>query len=231
MISSAQFDGISKITSLTNIDCCFEDLSTRRSSVVKRLFDISISLAIVGFCLPLMMIVYMITALDGGQAIYAHKRIGRHGKEFPCYKFRSMRKNSDLFLAQLIATDPQIAEEWQQSRKLKVDPRITRWGHFMRKSSLDELPQLFNVLFGDMSLVGPRPVTHDELDRYGENAIYYLSVRPGITGQWQVSGRSMLDYDRRVLLDIDYVKNLSLGRDIYILVKTFFVVIKQRGAC
>jgi lipopolysaccharide/colanic/teichoic acid biosynthesis glycosyltransferase len=145
-------------------------------------------------------------------------------------KFRSMVVNADQMLKQLLDTDPQARAEWESGFKLKNDVRVTRIGRFLRRTSLDELPQLWNVMRGEMSLVGPRPIVDEELARYGADVKYYLQVRPGMTGLWQVSGRSNTDYATRVSLDVDYVKNWSVLRDVVILFKTIRVVVKGHGA-
>lgn len=165
-----------------------------------------------------------------GPVIFKHIRIGKDGKPFPCYKFRSMCVDAKEKLAELLANDPAAREEWERDFKLKNDPRITKSGAFLRKTSLDELPQIFNVLKGEMSLVGPRPIIQEELERYGEYVGDYLMVKPGITGMWQVSGRSDIEYRERVLLDSWYVRNWSVWIDIVILFKTFKVVLLRKGA-
>jgi lipopolysaccharide/colanic/teichoic acid biosynthesis glycosyltransferase len=208
----------------------YASIQPRSGNNAKRILDILLAIVLLIFFTPLFVLILAITAIEDGRPIYSHKRVGRYGREFPCYKFRSMRRNSDILLTQLIATDPQSAEEWRRSHKLQNDPRVTAWGRFLRSSSLDELPQLFNVLLGDMSFVGPRPVTRAEIAKYGEKAAFYLSVRPGITGAWQVSGRSTLDYQRRVDLDVNYVQNCTLANDISILFKTVVVVLTRSGA-
>ena len=141
-----------------------------------------------------------------------------------------MASNSQELLQNLLASDPIAYEEWHSTYKLKNDPRVTRIGHFLRKSSLDEMPQLINIIKGEMSFVGPRPVTQDELTRYKDNVIYYLAVTPGLTGLWQVSGRNDIDYETRVSLDTQYVKNWSFSQDLKILAKTFIIVILGKGA-
>ncbi|WP_249196153.1 undecaprenyl-phosphate galactose phosphotransferase WbaP [Gluconobacter kondonii] len=197
---------------------------------LKFTFDFLAALLLLILVLPVYVILYVMIALDGGQPIYGHRRIGQNGREFKCLKFRSMAKNSDELLKQLLATDPLAAAEWQETQKLRNDPRITRVGHFIRKTSLDELPQLVNVLRGDMSLVGPRPIVQAEVHHYGENFDYYQAIRPGITGLWQVSGRSDTGYAERVQLDRWYVRNWTLWHDIAILAKTLPAVFLRRGA-
>ena len=165
-----------------------------------------------------------------GPVIFKHTRIGKNGKPFPCYKFRSMCVDAKEKLEELLASDPVARAEWERDFKLKNDPRITKSGAFLRKTSLDELPQIFNVLRGEMSLVGPRPIIQEELGRYGEHAADYLMVKPGITGMWQVSGRSDIDYAERVSLDSWYVRNWSVWVDILLLWRTVKVVAGRKGA-
>lgn len=163
--------------------------------------------------------------LEGGPALFGQPRIGREGQLFTCLKFRTMRVDAEAALERLLATDAQAAAEWEAYRKLRNDPRITRVGAFLRKTSLDELPQLFNVLLGEMSLVGPRPRLPDE-----PACFYYKAVRPGLTGLWQVSGRNLLSYEDRISLDVWYVRNWNLWYDIAILFKTVKVVLFREGA-
>ncbi len=206
------------------------NLAKRTSRFVKRTFDIICSILIILICSPLLAFLYYKVTRDGGPAIYGHMRVGRHGKLFPCYKFRSMVLDSQEVLQKLLDSDPAAREEWDRDFKLKDDPRITPVGRFIRKTSLDELPQLFNVLKGQMSLVGPRPIISEELPRYDDNVDYYLMAKPGMTGLWQVSGRNDVDYDTRVYFDSWYVKNWSLWNDIAILFKTVKVVLHRDGA-
>ena len=198
--------------------------------LLKRVFDLvaSLGLLIVGW--PLFMYLAWRIRQDGGAAVFAHRRVGQGGKLFDCYKFRSMRVDAEEQLRELLATDPALRVEWEKEFKLKADPRISAIGRFLRRTSLDELPQVFNVIKGDMSLVGPRPVVQAELKRYGHDVDYFLMVRPGMTGLWQVSGRNDVGYDTRVYLDTWYVKNWSLWYDIAILFKTIKVVFKRNGA-
>jgi undecaprenyl-phosphate galactose phosphotransferase len=193
--------------------------------LVKRGFDVVAASGLLLFTAPLLALVALrIKMVDGGAVIFAHKRVGRHGRLFPCFKFRTMVANSAEVLAELLARDPAARAEWARDRKLRHDPRITAIGRFLRKTSLDELPQLLNVVRGEMSLVGPRPVVLDELELYGEARVYYLQVRPGLTGLWQISGRNDVDYERRVSLDAWYVRNWTLWYDILILFRTLLVV-------
>jgi Undecaprenyl-phosphate galactose phosphotransferase WbaP len=180
---------------------------------------------------PFFLIVALLVRADGGPAFFAHQRVGRGGKLFGCLKFRSMVIDSQARLEALLANDPAARAEWEATRKLKNDPRITRIGRFLRSTSLDELPQLINVLRGEMSLVGPRPVQEAEIDRYyGASAAHYMAVRPGITGLWQVSGRSETSYESRVALDVSYVSRPSLLADLSILLRTPVAVLSRRGA-
>jgi len=198
--------------------------------VLKRMFDLVISSSLLLLLSPLFAYIGWKISRDGGSPFYGHMRVGQNGLHFKCYKFRSMILNSQAVLQNLLETDPVARAEWNKDFKLKNDPRITSIGHFIRKTSLDELPQLWNVLKGDMSLVGPRPVVDAELERYAEDVDYYLMAKPGITGLWQVSGRNDIDYSTRVYLDSWYVKNWSLWYDIAILFKTVGVVIRRDGA-
>lgn len=207
------------------------NLARKSNQIVKRLFDITATV-IGGICmLPVLFIVAAWIYYDSpGPVIYKHRRIGKNGKEFDCYKFRSMCVNSQEVLEELLAADPQAKEEWDRDFKLRNDPRITRSGAFLRKTSLDELPQLINVLRGEMSLVGPRPIVREEVPRYEKFIKEYYSVLPGITGMWQVSGRNDIDYPERVRMDSWYVHNWSIWLDIVMLWRTVSVVLKHKGA-
>ncbi len=206
------------------------NLAKRTSRFLKRMFDIIGSAAIIILLSPILIMLTFLVSKDGGCAIYGHERIGRNGVKFKCLKFRSMITNSQEVLQHLLETNVEARIEWDKDFKLKNDPRVTRVGQFIRKTSLDELPQLFNVLKGEMSLVGPRPVIEKELERYAGDVDYYLMAKPGMTGLWQVSGRNDVDYDTRVYFDAWYVKNWSLWNDIAILFKTINVVLKRDGA-
>ncbi|WP_338663293.1 sugar transferase [Pararoseomonas sp. SCSIO 73927] len=203
-----------------------------RPEGVKRGLDLGTALLLLAVLAPLLLLLFVAVRLDGGAALFGHPRVGRGGRVFRCLKFRSMRPDADAALAELLRTDPGARAEWEATRKLRRDPRVTALGRFLRVSSLDELPQLFNVLRGEMSLVGPRPVTKDELSTfYGADARWYVQVRPGLTGPWQVSGRSATGYAERVRLDVDYVRNPSVRRDLALLGRTVGAVLKGRGAC
>ncbi len=207
-----------------------QNLAKLSSRILKRTFDIIGSISIIVILSPLLIYISHKVKKDGGPAIYGHERVGKDGKSFKCLKFRSMVVNSKQVLEELLLSNADAKAEWDATFKLKNDPRITKIGQFLRKTSLDELPQLFNVLKGEMSLVGPRPIITAELERYNDEVEYYLLSKPGMTGLWQVSGRSDVDYDTRVYLDAWYVKNWSMWNDIAILFKTITVVLKKDGA-
>lgn len=208
-----------------------DNLAQPIARVTKTVFDYVVT--ILGLCVIwpiLLLIAIMIKAEDGGPIFYGQQRIGYHGKIFNCLKFRSMAVDADERLALILERDDAAAAEWAQDHKLKDDPRITGIGKFLRKTSLDELPQLFNILAGDMSLVGPRPITQHEVDKYGNDIGFYLSVKPGLSGLWQVSGRNDVSYDRRVELDGWYSRNWSLWLDIVILLKTVPALLFRKGS-
>ena len=180
---------------------------------------------------PLMLLVAWLTwRNDGAPIFFAHFRVGCDGKMFRCLKFRTMFRDAEQMLANLLRDDPQARAEWERDQKLVHDPRVTPIGNLLRRTSLDELPQLFNVLRGEMSLVGPRPITLAELERYGGVRWHYLSVRPGVTGLWQVSGRNDTTYEERVALDRRYVEHRSMWLNLRILFKTIKVVVARDGA-
>ncbi|MCJ2023421.1 sugar transferase [Methylobacterium sp. J-067] len=197
----------------------------------KRLFDLSVALACLFLLMPLFVLVgFLVWAVDRKSPFYSHRRLGRGGKTFGCLKFRSMRMNGDEILRRHLAENPAAMAEWTQNRKLKNDPRITIIGHVLRKTSLDELPQLINILRGEMSLVGPRPIVDAELEKYGDAASAYFAVRPGLTGAWQISGRSDTTYDERVRLDRQYVESRSFAGDIAIILRTVPAVFLVKGS-
>jgi lipopolysaccharide/colanic/teichoic acid biosynthesis glycosyltransferase len=198
--------------------------------ISKRIFDfVGASAAILALS-PLILTIVAFTSVSGGSPLFRHRRVGQQGVFFDCFKFRTMVTNADEVLRNLLERDSIAREEWLRDHKLKDDPRVTPFGRFLRRTSLDELPQLWNVLRGDMSLVGPRPVVPDELRRYGRKVPIFLSARPGITGLWQISGRNDTDYRRRVALDVCYVRSRSTILDLYILLRTLRVVFATRGA-
>ncbi|WP_218884286.1 sugar transferase [Burkholderia guangdongensis] len=202
----------------------------RRANLGKRAFDVSVAALLLVALAPLFAFVALAVKADGGPALYGHERVGRYGRRFRCLKFRTMVPDADAVLKAVLERDPDARAEWAREFKLKRDVRVTAIGRFLRRSSLDELPQLFNVMRGDMSLVGPRPIVASELPRYGADAVYYLASRPGITGLWQVSGRNDVGYAARVALDVAYVRTRSMRRDLVILLKTVKVVLRGSGA-
>ena len=200
-------------------------------SAARRALDVVIAAAVIVLLAPLLVVVaVMVWAQDGGPALFAHERIGLGGTRFKCLKFRTMLTDSETRLATLLATDPAARAEWARDHKLRCDPRITRLGRFLRRSSIDELPQLFNVLRGEMSLVGPRPIVQAEVARYGRRFRHYARVKPGITGLWQVSGRNNTTYRRRIALDSAYGRRVSLGLYVKILILTVPAVLLSRGS-
>lgn len=203
----------------------------RVKGVFKRVTDFVLAFVALVFLLPVLIpLAIAIRLSDGGPALFKQKRIGRDGKEFRCYKFRSMVVDADARLKKLLAEDPKARAEWKATQKLEKDPRITAFGQFLRKSSLDELPQLINILKGEMSIVGPRPIVQNEVEKYGEYFAHYCQVRPGLTGLWQVSGRSDTTYGERVALDVQYVSDWSYTNDIKIMVMTIPAVLLSDGA-
>lgn len=210
--------------------------TTDRSSVYakigKRSLDIFIAISAALFLFPLIVLCLAVTALDGKSPIFGHRRVGLNGQEFKCWKIRSMVANAEMRLQTYLEQNPAAQQEWAATRKLSNDPRITRFGQFLRKSSIDELPQLWNVLIGQMSIVGPRPVVRDELEQMyprGLGRSSYLQMRPGITGLWQVSGRNQASYNDRVAYDIAYRQEYSLKTDLRIIAKTFGAVVNRTG--
>lgn len=207
------------------------DLSAPLGGTLKRGFDVvGALLGLLAFSLLLLLLAVLVKLSDGGPVLYGHPRVGRGGRTFRCLKFRTMVLNGDAVLAAHLSADPDALAEWMATRKLKNDPRITAVGAVLRKLSLDELPQLFNILSGDMSIVGPRPVVRDELDHYGKATIFYLKSRPGLTGLWQVSGRNDVSYQTRVAMDRSYVENWSLMQDVVIIAKTVPAVCTTKGS-
>jgi len=206
------------------------NLARRAPRAVKRLFDLVVSATLLLLLAPVFAYLAWVVRKDGGPVFFAHQRIGYNGRPFRCLKMRTMVPNAQAVLQELLDSDPDSRAEWERDYKLKKDPRITTIGRFLRRYSLDELPQLWNVLKGEMSLVGPRPIVQAELERYDEFSDYYLEANPGMTGLWQISGRNNTDYSYRVYLDSWYVKNWSLWYDVVILLKTVRVVVAREGA-
>jgi exopolysaccharide production protein ExoY len=198
---------------------------------LKRCFDITGALAAILLLLPLFCVIALAIKLsDRGPVVYRHRRVGLNGTAFDCLKFRSMVTNADEVLARHLAANSEAAREWEENHKLKQDPRVTALGLSMRKTSLDELPQLLNIVKGEMSFVGPRPIVTKEVPKYGAWISHYLSTRPGLTGPWQVNGRNDVDYVTRVALDREYVEGWSFWRDLAIIARTVRVVIVARGS-
>lgn len=196
----------------------------------KRAFDV-VGATVLGLLLsPLILIIVTLIRIEGEPILFRHKRIGRNGRVFHCIKFRTMVRNAEEVLRQLLNEHPELRDEWTENHKLRNDPRVSKVGRVLRLTSLDELPQLWNVLRGEMSLVGPRPVVRAELLRYGRCASKYMAVRPGLTGLWQVKGRNDTTYRRRVAMDKFYIQNQSLLLDLYILAATPAAVLRRNGA-
>jgi len=196
----------------------------------KRAFDIVACVCAIVVLLPLLLLVSLVIYfLDGGPVVIRHTRIGQGGERFGCCKFRTMVVNGDEVLRAHLSTNPDALEEWTLTRKLTNDPRVTQLGRILRKSSLDELPQLFNILVGEMSFVGPRPIVEEEIDRYGRAFDLYRKARPGLTGKWQISGRNDTAYSERIELDREYVVNWSFMRDLAIIVLTIPAVVRAKG--
>ncbi|MGZ9812235.1 sugar transferase [Pseudoroseicyclus sp. H15] len=191
--------------------------------------DIALALLILPIVGPVILVLCLLTRRDGGPGFFGHTRIGRNGQPFRCWKVRTMVPNAQQALKEHLEAHPEAAAEWAADFKLRNDPRITKIGGFLRKTSLDELPQLWNVIRGEMSFVGPRPVTEAELDLYGVARGHYESVRPGITGLWQVSGRNDTTYSERVVLDRAYVTRMSFLGDLSIMLKTAKSVVGSTG--
>lgn len=211
--------------------CDKSPAATLTYRVVKRTFDICAVLLISPLAVGLGLAIAVGIALDSpGPVFFCQSRIRRTGKYFEMWKFRTMCSNNPGLLEQHFDRYPEDREEWELTHKLRYDPRVSRFGAFLRRTSLDELPQLWNVLIGEMSLVGPRPIVYDEVDKYAEDFVYYASVKPGITGLWQTSGRSTLTYAERVALDRFYVENWSFWFEIKILFRTIRTVLSTDGA-
>jgi Undecaprenyl-phosphate galactose phosphotransferase WbaP len=199
--------------------------------VLKRTLDFALILLALPLLIPTLMAIAVLVLLSTpGPVLYSHRRICRDGSGFSMWKFRTMCINSTEILERYLSQHPEARSEWERTHKLRCDPRVTTIGRFLRRYSLDELPQLWNVFRGDMSLVGPRPIVSAEIEKYGDFFGHYCTVKPGLTGLWQVSGRSDLAYDKRIALDCQYVNTWSLGLDASILLMTFMAVISQQGA-
>lgn len=220
---------------VVEVECCPPSGCTDKESqqkrgyiIAKRILDIVASAVGLVICiLPMLIIIALIKMESPGPAIYVHHRIGKNGKPLPLLKFRTMYKNAEAMIDQFT---PEQKAEWQENFKLENDPRITRVGKFLRRSSLDELPQLVNILKGELSIVGPRPIVDEELERYGENKEMFLSVTPGLTGYWQAYARSTCTYEQRMKMELHYVENASFWWDIKIMFATVGTVLKGHGA-
>ncbi|MDC7785245.1 sugar transferase [Rhodoplanes sp. TEM] len=207
------------------------ETSCQLGGISKRSLDIAISIGGLLFLAPL----FLLTAIlvkwaDGGPVFFAHQRLGYGGRPFRCWKFRTMVPNGDEVLRAHLSKCPEAAREWSETRKIKNDPRVTAIGAVLRQLSIDELPQLINVLRGEMSIVGPRPIVGSEVSMYGQTAGLYFQTRPGLTGAWQISGRNDVSYQQRVELDRHYIENWSFTLDLLIIVKTIPVVLLAKGS-
>ena len=205
--------------------------SARQGRVLKRGLDVLLASGLLLFLAPLLLAIGCLISWNGGPVLYGSRRIGQSGKEFQCLKFRTMRPDAERVLREWLAADPTLREEWETNFKLEKDPRITRLGRVLRTSSIDEMPQLINVIKGEMSLVGPRPLLLDEISIYPAHSLdLYTSVKPGITGMWQVNGRDDVAHEKRIEFNDWYIRNCSLWVDVQILMRTIVVVIGRRGA-
>ena len=197
---------------------------------IKRFLDIVFSFLLIIFLIPLFLIIGVIIKINSkGPVLYTQKRIGKNNITFSCYKFRTMHPEANYLLKEILIKNPNFKNEFEETRKIINDPRITKIGKFLRFSSLDELPQIFNVLRGDMSFIGPRPIVKSEIKKYGNDFKKVFSIKPGISGLWQVSGRNKLSYSKRVELDIFYSENISFRLDIKIFIKTILVILFPYG--
>lgn len=234
---------VPKINNKNNIDTNLRDfggilafsstnnLTKKISLFQKRILDLGLLFISAPITIPLVLIVSIIVKITSpGPIFYGHKRIGKNGKEFKCWKFRSMVIDADKQLEKILAENPEMRAEWEKDRKFSDDPRVTKIGKILRKTSIDEIPQFFNVLMGEMSFIGPRPVTTPELEKYGDKSDFILSVQPGLSGMWQISGRSDTGYEERITLDSYYIRNWSMWLDLWIIIKTIYVVVKGKGA-
>lgn len=207
------------------------ELTKHSNLFLKRLLDLVLLVLLSPFVLPLSaLIAILVKFTSPGPIFYGHIRVGKNHKQLKCWKFRSMYRDADKQLEHILAVNPMMRTEWEKDHKFIDDPRITKLGKFLRKTSLDELPQLWNIFTGEMSFVGPRPVTESELPKYGDKTNFILSVTPGLSGMWQTSGRSDTGYEERVTLDTYYIQNWSIWLDFWILIKTVWVVLKGKGA-
>ncbi len=199
--------------------------------LAKRVVDFILATSALIFLSPFILLMAMLVwIIDGRPAIYAQVRVGKNGRKFKCYKLRTMVRDAEQRLEELLAADPDLRAEWEAEQKLRHDPRVTPFGHFLRRTSIDELPQLLNVVLGHMSLVGPRPICIDEIPKYADKFEHYCSVDPGLTGLWQIRGRSNTTYKQRVLLDATYAQTRTFWGDIKIMLLTVPAVLRSNGA-
>ena len=196
---------------------------------LKRVFDLFLAILCLPVVAPMILMIAVLVSRDGGPAFFGHERVGRDGRRFRCWKIRTMVPDAERRLAELLASDPEVAEKWRRFRKLDDDPRVTPLGALLRRTSLDELPQILNVILGDMSFVGPRPVTEAEMIHYGRHRASYCALRPGITGLWQVIGRNVATYEERVAFDVDYRRRIGFRLDLKILARTALVILRPTG--
>ena len=233
-VSLSDVDEIALLSDPDRVVVIDDDRDVRRDPFrrgVKRAFDVAAGVVALVICLPAMVLIAAaVGCTSRGPMLYVHRRVGRDGTPFPLIKFRTMRRDADAVLADHLSGHPELAHQWERHRKLNPDPRVTRVGRMLRRFSLDELPQLFNVVAGHMSFVGPRPVMEDELVYSGERRDEILALRPGLTGLWAVSGRSDIDYEQRAELEHRYVRTWGIGRDLSILLKTIPAVFRGHGA-
>lgn len=198
--------------------------------VLQRCMDLTLAILCLLVLWPVMLAAAIMVLLSSpGPVLYSQRRFGHHGKVFRCFKFRTMQTDADRLLRELLESSPAISTIWQRDRKLRDDPRITCFGHFLRRYSIDELPQLFNVVRGEMSIVGPRPLATDEAHFYADAFATYCSLKPGITGPWQVSGRNQISFEGRAQLDCEYARTKSIGQDVWIILRTIPVVFRGTG--
>ena len=223
-MSPRDFGGILGLASTHNLTKTF-------SLFLKRLIDLGLILISSPIVMPVVIIVsILVKCTSPGPVFYGHIRVGKDGKQLKCWKFRSMVIDADKQLEKILASDPVMRAEWEKDRKFTNDPRVTKLGKFLRKTSIDEIPQFWNIFVGEMSFVGPRPVTKPELEKYGDKADFILSVKPGLSGMWQISGRSDTVYEERITLDTYYIQNWSIWLDLWIIIRTVWVVFKGKGA-
>jgi exopolysaccharide production protein ExoY len=201
------------------------------NSITRSVFDKLFAVAVLIFGIPFIVVICVIMGFSQGWPIvFTHKRVGLHGREFGCFKFRTMVVDAEARVQELIASDPNAREQWEKWRKLDNDPRVTCVGRFLRKTALDELPQFLNVLKGDMAIVGPRPIVRDEIELYGNHVDAYLSTKPGITGLWQVEAKEIDTYNDRVALDMEYLRRRSFWLDMQIILRTALLVVRKGGS-